>query len=167
MNIHEAYEVYQRLTCHYEDHGRAVEIFTDDFVGGNSTAGQLRGLEAQRILLSTAMEMGLEPEDHLWTIVDGANLTFRFRQWADAKYDSAFFDGIGHLVFDEVRGKFCYYHGFFDARTAIDVLRTSTTCSLSVAAKGMQAAQQATAEFLARDGSESELPDAFKVSSGF
>jgi hypothetical protein len=166
MDIHEAYEVYQRLTCHYEDLQRASEIFTDDFVGGNSTAGQLRGLKAQKILLNSAIEMGLKPEDHLWSIVDGANLTFRFRQWAGTKYDSAFFDGVGHLVFDELRGKFCYYHGFFDARTAIDVLRTSATCSLSVAAKGMQAAKQATDEFLAREESESELPDAFKVSSG-
>ena len=62
MNIHEAYEIYQLLTCQYADLERAFEIFTDDFVGGNSTAGQLRGVEAQRMFLSSAREMGLEPE---------------------------------------------------------------------------------------------------------
>ena len=165
MNIYEAFEIYGLLTCNYGDLERSHEIFTEDFVGGNSTAGQLRGVEAQRIFLNTAREMGLEPEDHLWSLVDGTNLTFRFRQWAGVKYESPFFDGIGHLAFDDERRKFCYYHGFFDARTAIEVLSASATCSMSVAAKGMQDAQRATADFLALSGSASKLPDEFRVSS--
>ncbi len=147
MNIHDAYAIYRRITCHYEEIDRIPEIFTHDFVGGNATFGRIRGLEAQRIFLKTPQEMGMVPEEHLWCMTDADNLAFRARNWAGAKDDSPFFDVIGHLIFDEPRGKFCFYHGFFNPTTAADVLGSSTTCSLHAAIKGMNAARQETERF--------------------
>ena len=163
MDIREAYRIYQRITCEYEDLDRIAEIFTADVVGGNSGFGRIRGIEAQTIFLTTPRKMGLEPEDHLWCMIEGDKLAFRARVWAGARSCSAFFDAIGHLIFDPHRGQFCFYHGFYESEIAARVLGTSSTCSLEAAAEGIRTAREATARFESRAGGEPGVPDELEV----
>ena len=165
MDIHEAYAIYRRITCQYEDLDRIPDIFTDDVVSGNAGWGPIRGLEAQTIFLTTTTKMGLEPEEHLWCMTKGDDLAFRARNWAGAKSTSAWFDVIGHLTFDPTREKFCFYYGFFDPRTVADVLNSSATCKLEASAEGFQRAREATTRFESRCGVDADLPDRMRVSS--
>ena len=161
-DIREAYAIYERITCQYEDLHRIPEIFTDDVVGGNAVIGRIRGLEAQTIFLTTARETGAVPEDHLWCMIDGDDLAFRARNWAGRKHDSPFFDMIGHLIFDRARGKFCFYYGFMDPNTAMKVMGSS---SVAIAAPRIQAMHEATRRFESRPGFDAALSDRMLVSS--
>ena len=144
MDIHEAYAIYRNVTARYEEIERIPEIFTDDFVGGNPVSGVIRGVEAQRLFLETPRRMGLVPEDHLSCMIEGDALAFRARVWSGPQGASAFFDAIGHLIFDPAQGKFAFYYGFFDGETCARVLASSPTCSVEEAAAGMEAARTAS-----------------------
>ncbi len=159
-DIHDAYQIYKRITCDFEDLDLIPEIFTDDFVGGNAVIGQIRGLEAQTIFLSTCPKMGIEPEDHLWCMVDGNNLAFRARNWRGKKHESPFFDMIGHLLFDATLAKFCFYYGFLDPSLAM-----KTMGNLEVAGPMMQAALEASRRYQSQPGFDPKLPDHLTVSS--
>ena len=137
MDIHEAYAIYRRITCQYEDLDRIADIFTDDVVSGNAGWGPIRGLEAQELFLTTTTKMGMEPEEHLWCMIDGDDLAFRARNWAGAKGDSAWFDVIGHLIFDPTCEKFRFYYGFFDPRIVAEVLSSSSTCNVEASAEAL------------------------------
>jgi hypothetical protein len=64
--MHEAYEIYKEIPCQYEELDLLHEIFTDDSIGGYSSFGRIRGIEAWTIFLMTRQRMGLVPGDHLW-----------------------------------------------------------------------------------------------------
>jgi len=163
--IHEAYEIYKRITCEYEDLDRIPAIFTDDFVGGNTTYGRIRGVEAQTIFLTTAQMMGIPPEDHLWCMIDGDKLAFRARVWGGTRNRPPFVDAIGHLIFDPDRGRFSFYYGFYDAKAMEAMFASISPSAVEAAAEGFRAVQEATQRFESNPGFTPELPDLLMVSS--
>ena len=147
MTIHDAYAIYKRITCDYEDFDRIPDIFTDDFVGGNASLGEIRGLEAQTLFLRAPYEMGSPPEEHLWCMIDGDNLAFRARNWEGEKGDSDFFDLIGHLIFDPRIAKFRFYYGFYDPMIPAKMLLTNRPGSLWTGLEQLGAIRDATEQF--------------------
>lgn len=146
LSIYEAYECYRQITCHYRDTDKVSQIFTEDAIGGNVLCGHIQGLEALSIFYTSAKACGLEPEDHLWRVIEGDTVVFRFRQWVGKKHESAYFGGLGNLVFDPGEGKFRFYHGVFDSAAAMNAMASNPQVP-PIAAEQMAAAEAATRRY--------------------
>ena len=157
-SIQSAYEIYKSINTAYKDMDKIPEIFTDDCFTGNHAWGYLQGIEAAVIFYHTAQLMVLEAEDHLWHMIDGDNLVFRWKLWAGEKHNSPFVGGMGQLVFNRDQGKFCFYHGVFDTAEITKIMGNDSAGQ--IAFKRLQQAQQATQRFQAENQHAADLLEA-------